>query len=124
MPFDRSPPELVAGFGLLPTKGFHLSNDGRRAAWSTCRERHDLAKLVPGSTPDALVVTPHPRINDWIDDSPRALAGTSSLLIMSNHHAGKLVPCVIDTTEREPARCPRTPATIVADNPSPSPDGH
>ncbi len=121
VPLDHSPPARVAGAGLLPTKGFHLSNDGRRAVWSTCRERHDLAKLVHGQAAASLVVAPHPRSNDWIDDAPSAVPGTSSLLILSSR-TGRIMPCVIDTTERAPARCLDT-AGLLADNPSPSADG-
>jgi Tol biopolymer transport system component len=59
--------------------------------------------------------------NDWIDDSPVAVPGTSSLLLMSDR-TGKLEPCIVDTADKEPARC-RDVGALAAVDPSPSPDG-
>jgi serine/threonine-protein kinase len=121
VPLDGSPPEPVARSDVLPRKGLRIAPDGRRVAWSNGRDAYDLAYLTSGRDPAALLARPHGGASDWRDDEPHLIPGTSSLLVMSTR-TGTLRPCVLDTSEREPARC-LDPGGVEASGASPSPDG-
>jgi Tol biopolymer transport system component len=122
VPLDGSPPAPVAGSGIQPTKGFHLSPDGRRAAWSDCHPVNELADLTPGRDAGTLVARPRAGSKGWMDDKPVAIPGTTSMVVLSTRMGGPLRPCVVDAATREPPRCLDL-GGLDASSPSPSADG-
>jgi Tol biopolymer transport system component len=121
VPLDGSPPESAARSDVVPRKGLRIAPDGRRVAWSNGRDAYDLAYLTSGRDPATLLARPHGGSSDWKDDDPHLIPGTSLLLVMSTR-TGTLRPCVLDTAEREPARC-LDPGEVEPSGASPSPDG-
>lgn len=121
VPLDGSTRVPLVGTGALPTKGFHVSVDGRRAVWSTCHTQQDLVTLKPGPAGALRVAGPPAASNDWMDDDPRTIPGTSSLLVLSTR-MGAQRPCVIDSTGHTPPRCVDI-GDLEASSPAPSADG-
>src|SRR5207248_2873668 len=76
---------LVVPGGISPSSGFAISADGRRLAYSTCRESMMLARLRPGAAPSELM----PR-RAWRDHFPVAV-DTRHILFTSDRSGNNQV---------------------------------
>jgi serine/threonine protein kinase/Tol biopolymer transport system component len=103
--------DVVPG-GITPVAGMSLSADGKRLAYSTCRESGVLARLRPGKPPEELL----PR-GTWRDVWPAPV--DERRIVFQSDRAGAIQVWMLDVQTRET----RPLAPTVSSHPAVSPDG-
>jgi Tol biopolymer transport system component len=98
VPLDGSPVSSLSSTGIVAHKGFAISRDGKRVAWSTCRS---MPRLV---TVDAKGRFQSPAALDAVDAVQiGTVPGTSELAVISNR-TGPAMPWLVDATGKTPPR--------------------
>ncbi len=122
MPLDGSPPSIVPGNVVLPTKGMDFSKDGSRVIWSTCSTEQDLAALRAPGDKAPLVATPLEPKTEWTDEQPAGVPGSATRLVVVSDRESRRQLWVLDASGQETPRRLRT-GDLEVTTPAVSPDG-
>ncbi len=103
IPLAGGEPTPLPTSEVQAAKGLVLTRDMTRMAWSSCSGLAAFATVRDGPAGPMLAPLPRNTSEDWAEQSPAGVPGTS-LLAMTSDRTGQDQPWVMDLRGREPAR--------------------